>query len=99
MGCKLIRRRPNAIDNGTYNPKIEASDDNTSRAHGEVKPDWHDLPTEPGLWLVHAKRQPHRCGLPAIVTDEMMACIDKAVDADIRYCGPYALQTRRKKPN
>ena len=20
-----------------------------------MKPDWHDLPTEPGLWLVHAK--------------------------------------------
>jgi hypothetical protein len=32
-----------------------------------------------------------------IVTDEMMACIDEAIDADIDYCGPYALPPDTKE--
>lgn len=56
-----------------------------------MKPDWHDRPTEPGLWLVHAKGSRTDVMACTIVTDEMMACIDEAIDADIDYCGPYAL--------
>jgi hypothetical protein len=62
-----------------------------------MKPDWHDLPTEPGLWLVHAKGSRTDVMACTIVTDEMMACIDEAIDADIDYCGPYALPPDTKE--
>jgi len=62
-----------------------------------VKPDWHDRPTEPGLWLVHAKGSRTDVMACTIVTDEMMACIDEAIDADIDYCGPYALPPDTKE--
>lgn len=61
------------------------------------KVDWHDLPTEPGLWLVHAKGSRTDVMACTIVTDEMMACIDEAIDADIDYCGPYALPPDTKE--
>ena len=62
-----------------------------------MKPDWHDRPTEPGLWLVHAKGSRTDVMACTIVTDEMMACIDEAIDADIDYCGPYALPPDTKE--
>ena len=70
----------------------------TPRPQGStMKPDWHDRPTEPGLWLVHAKGSRTDVMACTIVTDEMMACIDEAIDADIRYCGPYALPPDTKE--
>ena len=74
-----------------------ATDPGKHKTGSTLKPDWHDRPTEPGLWLVHAKGSRTDVMACTIVTDEMMACIDEAIDADIDYCGPYALPPDTKE--